>query len=308
MSNTIFEAKITFAPRVNADDSELTTMSLGRALIADTWREKVEALRAEADPAQRKKLKEDLPCITPGGTFNHINKRGLNQASGYLCADLDCKPGENAELAEFDLKAAVSRLPYVAYCGKSCGGKGYFLIIPIADATKYKEYYKALCADFERGGLTLDKRCSNIAFKRFVSWDADPYINTAATPYGYTLPERQHTTRETLGRDLNEEETRAKVEAVIKYCEDAGIDITADYGEWVRILAALAGTFGADGEQYAQRISAQYEDYSQDQTSRKYRSFLNHQAQGERVNIGTFFYIARQEIGKHDFDNVVICE
>ena len=319
MNKTIFDTKISFAPSVNADDSEIETITLGRALISDAWREQVEALRAETDPAKRKALKNKLPCITPGGTFTHISKNGLERASGYLCADLDYKPekGINADLEGFDLKAAVARLPYVAYCGKSCGGKGYFLIIRIADASKYKAYYRALQADFEKGGLTLDKACSNIAFKRFVSWDESPYINTAALPYSYTLPEREHTTRETLGREhttretlgreLNEEETRAKVEAVIKHCEENEIDITADYGDWVRVLAALAGTFGADGEEYAQRISSLYPGYSREQTEQKYKSFLNRRgSQEQRANIGTFFYIARQEIGKHDFDNVVL--
>ena len=319
MSNTIFDTKISFAPSVNADDSEIETITLGRALISDAWREQVEALRAETDPAKRKALKNKLPCITPGGTFTHISKNGLERASGYLCADLDYKPekGINADLEGFDLKAAVARLPYVAYCGKSCGGKGYFLIIRIADASKYKAYYRALQAEFEEGGLTLDKACSNIAFKRFVSWDESPYINTAALPYSYTLPEREHTTRETLGREhttrvslgreLNEEETREKVEAVIKHCEENKIDITADYEDWVRILAALAGTFGADGEEYAQRISSLYPEYSREQTEQKYKSFLNRRgSQEQRANIGTFFYIARQEIGKHDFDNVVV--
>ena len=198
MSNTIFDAKVSFAPSVNADDSEIDTISLGRALISDAWREQVEALRAEADPAKRKALKDKLPCITPGGTFSHICKNGLERASGYLCADLDYKPekGINADLEGFDLKAAVARLPYVAYCGKSCGGKGYFLIIRIADASKYKAYYRALQADFERGGLVLDKTCSNIAFKRFVSWDESPYINTAAHPNSYNFQEREQTNRE----------------------------------------------------------------------------------------------------------------
>ena len=104
MSNTIFDAKVSFAPSVNADDSEIDTISLGRALISDAWREQVEALRAETDPAKRKDLKDKLPCITPGGTFSHISKNGLERASGYLCADLDYKPekGINADLEGFD--------------------------------------------------------------------------------------------------------------------------------------------------------------------------------------------------------------
>lgn len=309
MIKTIFETKISFAPCVNADDSEIEEITLGRVLIADTWKKQVEAVRAETSPAKQKALKDKLPCITPGGTFTHMGKNGLNQASGYLCADIDYKPekGINTDLKGFNLKAAVSRLPYVAYCGRSCGGKGYFLIIPIADPSKYKAYYRALQADFEKGGLILDGACSNIAFKRFVSWDDNPYINTAARPYSYTLPEKEHSTRETLGKELNDEETRAKVEAVIKHCEDSNIDITAEYSDWVRILAALAGTFGEAGEEYAQRISKLYPHYSQEQTEQKYKSFLRDAGKLEqRANIGTFFFIARQEIDKHDFDNIVL--
>lgn len=309
MSNTIFEAKVTFAPKVNADDSELKTISLGRALLSDEWRAQVEALRAETDPAKRKAIKSQLPCITPGGTFSHISGAGITEPSGFLCADLDYKPEEgiNPDLEGFDLKKEIARLPYVAYCGSSCSGKGYFLIIPIADASKYKAYYRALQADFKRGGLTLDKACSNIAFKRFVSWDDNPYINTAARPYSYTLPEREHTIREALGRELSDEETRAKVEAIIKYCEDERIDITAYYDDWARILAALAGTFGAEGEDYAKRISSIYPGYNPEATAAKYKSFLrSDKDQEQRANIGTFFYIAREEIKKHDFDNIVL--
>ena len=307
MKTSLFKAQISLLPCAGADDCEIETISLGAALVSRKWRAKVEAVRAEADPAKRKALKDALPCITPGGTFSHVSRAGLIAASGFLCADIDYKPekGINKALAGFDLKAEISRLPFVAYCGHSCSGAGYFLIIPIADPAKYKAYYRALAADFEKGGLTLDPVCSNIAFKRFVSWDADPYINTAARPYSYTLPEREHATRETLGRDLDAAETAAKVEAVISACELNAWDITETYGDWVRILAALAGTFGEAGRDYAHRISALYPGYSYEQTDAKYTSFLKDRGHLESpAQIGTFFYIARQEIGKHDFDNL----
>ena len=306
MDGNIFDTYVSYAPNVSADDCELEEISLGRALVSAKWRKQVEALRAEKDTAKKKRMKSGLPCITPGGTFSHVGRGGLNRASGYLCADIDCKPekGINADLDGFDLKAAVARLPYVAYCGLSCGGSGYFLIVRIQDPSKYKEYYRALQADFERGGITIDRACSNIAFKRYVSWDASPYVNTAAQPYDYTLPEREHyTTREAIGRELGDSETRAKVEAVIRHCEDNGIDITESYGDWVRILAALASEYGADGEEYAHRISRMYGGYSREQTAAKYRSFL-HGRQGGAASIGTFFYIARREMGHHDFDGI----
>ena len=151
-------------------------------------------------------------------------------------------------------------------------------------------------------GLEIDKACKDISRKRFISWDESPYINTAAKPWAYTLPEREHTTRETLGRELNASETAAKVEAIISACEANKWDITESYGDWVRLLSALASTFGESGRDYAHRISALYSGYDYSQTESKYNNLLKHPEY--KTQIGTFFYIARAEIGKHDFDNI----
>ena len=304
MNQSIFKAQVSFLPCVNCDDSDIDTISLGRALISDTWRAKVEAVRAEKNPEKQKALKDALPCFTPSGTFTHVSRAGLLRHSGFISVDIDYKPekGINKALAGFDLKAAISAVPHVAYCGLSCRGAGYVVIIPIADANKHRDYFRALAYHFERAGLEIDPACKDISRKRFVSWDAEPYINTAAKPWAYTLPQREHTTRETLGRDLNAAETAAKVEAVIKACEINAWDITESYADWVRLLSALAGTFGEAGREYAHRISANYPGYEAEATDAKFTNLLRHPEY--KTQIGTFFYIARQEIGKHDFDNL----
>ena len=192
MKQSLIAAQVSFLPCVNADDSEIETISLAQALFSDAWRAKVEAIRAEKNPAKQKALKDALPCFMPAGTFRHPDNSGLIAPSGFLYADIDYKPekGENTALGGFDLKAEIWRVPFVAYCGLSCRGAGYSLLIPIADPAKYRDYYKALQVDFEKCGLTLDPACKNIGRKKFVSWDAYPYINPAARPYSYTLPER----------------------------------------------------------------------------------------------------------------------
>ena len=306
MYQSIFTAKVSYLPRVDGADDELKTISLGRALIADTWRAQVEAVRAETDPAKQEALKKALPCFTPSGTFSHISRTGLKQHSGFISIDIDCKPdkGINPALVGFDLKAAVAAVPHIAYCGRSCRGAGYVVVIPIADPTKHSEYFRALAYHFERAGLEIDRGCRDICRKRFVSWDPAPYINTAARPWAFTLPERDHSTRETLGRDLDTSETAAAVEAVIDACERNRWDITADRADWVRILASLAQTFGEGGRDYAHRISALYPDYTPEETDSKFSDLLKHKEY--KWGIGTFFYIARQEIGKHDFDDLLL--
>lgn len=306
MKQSLFTAQVSFLPCVNADDSEIETITLARALFSDAWRAKVEAIRAEKDPAKQKALKDALPCFMPAGTFRHPDNSGLIAPSGFLYADIDYKPekGENTALGGFDLKAEIWRVPCVAYCGLSCRGAGYSLLIPIADPAKYRDYYKALQVDFEKCGLTLDPQCKNIGRKKFVSWDADPYINTAARPYSYTLPEREHTTRETLGRELDATETAAKVEAVISYLEANRLDITADYDTWIALLAALANTFGDAGRDYAHRLSQYHAKYTAAETDAKYNSLLKGGNLERPAGIGTFFYHTRQEIGKYDFEGL----
>lgn len=292
-------------PGVGTKGSEIRTISLAAALLSDTWRAQVEAVRVEADPERRKALKRALPCFTPAGTITRQLDGGgdhLQTPSGFLCVDIDAK--DNAGVEDFaSLKDKAAQVPNIAYCGHSCGGAGFFLLIPIADPSKYRDYYKALQADFARCGLSIDPACKDTCRKRFVSWDPDPYINTAARPYAHTLPAREYTTRELLGRPLDRNETAAKVEAVIRACEAHRWDITADRAEWVRILAALAHTFGEAGRDYAHRISAIYPHYTPAETDKNFTSVLNPSPGAAPANIGTFFYIARQEIGRA-FDEI----
>lgn len=304
MNQSLFTAKVSFLPRVDCPDNEIKGVPLGKMLLSDKWRANVEALRREKDPAKRKALKDSLPCFTPAGTFSRVCREGLRTPTGFLCVDIDCKPdkGINSALEGYDLKAHISSVPYVAYCGQSCGGAGYFLLIPIEDPAKYRDYYKALQEDFERCGLMIDRACKDISRKRFVSWDPDPYINTAAKPYAYALPEREHTARETLGRKLDATEEASKVEALLSYLEANRIDITADYEDWRRVLSALASTFGEAGREYAHRVSALYPGYNQEETDAKYTDLLRHTEYKDQL--GTLFFIARQEIGRHDFDSI----
>ncbi len=308
MIQNIFKTGISFLPRIDCDDTDIETISLGCVLVSNKWREKVEALRNEKDPEKRKALKKQLPCFTPSGIFTHVSREGLTKHSGFICLDIDYKPdkGINPNLSSIDLKQKISAVPQVAYCGRSCGGAGYFVLIPIADTTKHREYFRALEYHFKRCGITIDPQCKDISRKRFVSWDDSPYINTAAQPWGLTLPAQDHATRETMGRDLNEGETAEKVEALIKACEANKYDITEDYDNWLQILSALASTFGENGREYAHRISTINPGYTYEETEAKYNNLLKHPEY--KYNIGTFFYIAREQMGKYDFDEICINE
>lgn len=298
MNQSIFTANVSFLPRIDGNGAAPQTITLGRALLSDQWRAQVEAVRAEKDPDRQDELKHSLPCFTPSGTFRHISRAGLVRHSGFLSIDIDCKPdkGINAALVGYDLKAAIAAVPHVAYCGRSCRGAGYVVVIPIADPAKHSEYFRALAYHFRRAGLEIDKSCGDICRRRFVSWDPDPYINTGARPWSFILPERDRSAQETPGPDLAE--ASARVEAVISACEQNGWDITADREDWVQILSSLANTFGEGGREYAHRISARYPGYVPEETDSKYSDLLRHPEYKWRI--GTLFHIYQREERKHD--------
>lgn len=305
MYQSLLAAQVSLLPSVQARGGKIRTTSLGAALLSDAWRAQVEAVRAEPDPDKRRALKAALPCFTPAGTITRQAGGGerLEEPSGFLCVDIDAK--DNKGVADFaSLKEKVAQVPCVAYCGRSCGGAGFFLLIPIEDPAKYRDYYKALQADFARCGLTIDPACKDICRKRFVSWDPAPYINTAAQIYAHTLPAPARTRPEPPAPE-ELAEAAAQVEKIVRTCEAEGWDITADRSKWVKILAALAHTFGEAGRDYAHRISALYPGYTPGETDKQFTSVLKAPAAGDAVTIATFFAIAREEMGKHDFDALI---
>ena len=115
--------------------------------------------------------------------------RGLIAHSGLICIDIDEK--DNPDVAEFDrLNELIRIIPYVVYCGHSIGGKGYFVIIPIASPEKHKEHFEALRQDFARCGITIDKSGKDVTRLRIYSYDNTAYINPSAATYERTATVR----------------------------------------------------------------------------------------------------------------------
>lgn len=300
MRQSIFNTRVTFLPSVTCKDGELKKTRLGSVLLSERWRPLVEKVRAEADPARRKELKQQLPAFMPSGVFTKKTADGLQEHSGFICIDIDKK--DNADVDNFGkLKEFVYQVPQIAYCGLSVGGVGFFCLIPIADPAKHVDYFRAIERHFKRCGITVDRQCYNVNRLRFVSYDPAPYINTAAKVYDYILPIKDYSPAQVLGREITGDEAKGKFEAVLREVEATKIDITGNYGQWFEILCAIASTFGESGREYAHAVSKWYESYSPGETDYKYSEALKHDY---GYSIGTFFYYARAEFGKHDFDDI----
>ena len=300
MNKSIFETEVSFLPSVTCKDGELKKVRLGGVLLSERWRPLVEKVRAEADPARRKELKQHLPAFMPSGVFTKKTADGLQEHSGFICIDIDAK--DNTDVDNFGrLKEYVCQIPQVAYCGLSVGGAGFFCIMPIADPAKHRDYFRAIERDFKECGITIDRQCYNVNRLRYVSYDPVPYINTAAKVYDYILPIKDYSAAQVLGREITGDETKGKFAAVLREVEATKIDITGNYGQWFEILCAIASTFGERGREYAHAVSKQADCYDPGETERQYSEILK---RNYGYSIGTFFYYAKKEIGKHDFDDI----
>ena len=78
----------------------------------------------------------------------------------------------------------------------------------------------------------------------------------------------------TAGSPAPVTDTATRVEALIAALRAAGVDITADYNDWLKVGFALAGEFGEGGRGYFHDISSLYPGYDQAESDKKYDECL----------------------------------
>lgn len=153
-------------------------------LKTDKYSDRVQKVRNAATDDEQKALKKKLlPCITPSGFFDEAHSvEALIQHSGFMAFDID--DGENPSIDDWQkLKANISNIQQVAYCGLSVSGAGVWGLVPIAYPKHHKKHFAAMEAKFAESGIVLDKGCSDISRLRYYSWDPDGYFNEDAEPF-----------------------------------------------------------------------------------------------------------------------------
>lgn len=97
----------------------------------------------------------------------------------------------------------------------------------------------------------------------------------------------------TAGSPAPVTDTATRVEALIAALRAAGVDITADYNDWLKVGFALAGEFGEGGRGYFHDISSLYPGYDQAESDTKYTECLK--SDSGRTDISTLFYLAKNQ-------------
>ena len=252
----------------------------------------IEAIRREPDPARRKALKSRLPAFTPSGQFTRRGAAHLVEHSGLIQFDIDY--AENQHIGNFsDLKNEICNVPNVAYCGLSASGNGFWGLIPIAYPERHKGHYEAMRRGFERLGIVVDNKCSDVSRMRYVAFDPEGYFNHSPDLFYQVYRETVPAPRRAAGNQAGNRDWM-RVEACVQQIAAGQIVLAPSPGgylTWSKIKCALAAAFGEDGRDFFHRVSYPHPEYDPTETDKQYTAGLSVFERYSFSHLGTFFSI-----------------
>lgn len=146
------------------------------------YRSEVLKVRQIENKEEKKKLKSNLPCITPSGLFSYRAEKSLIEHSGLIQIDID-PSANNLNISNWnELKEEISKITNIAYLGDSVSGKGYWGLIPITEPKCHQQFFDVIYERFNSFGIELDKLPKNIASLRGYSIDENAFFNHHAKP------------------------------------------------------------------------------------------------------------------------------
>lgn len=239
------------------------------------WKTIIEQVRTEENEIKRKDLKRALPSVTISGSFIHRKASELLEHSGFICVDIDHYSDKKRLLEDL----------YTYALFKSSSGGGIAILVRV-DGTKHKGSFKWLQEHyFSSYGIVIDPAPSNVASLRYVSYDAELFINEKAK-IAKVKPEKEKKVM-ALPVILNGDEVAQCVQEVVK----RGIDIAPDYDTYMKLAFALVDGFGEGGRQYFHSLCSTSPKYDSRSADRQYNIALNG---GSGIGVGTFYYYLKK--------------
>ncbi|CCH01382.1 hypothetical protein FAES_3374 [Fibrella aestuarina BUZ 2] len=244
------------------------------------YRPLIEQIRAEADPNKQGELKKQLPAITPVSLLYHRRAKTtfsekIKQQWPLLTGDIDQKDNPGINMAE--LKTHLARLPYVVLCAYSVRG-GLWFVVRLPDhqtpetLAAHFRYLKRLFN--ERFGIALDtSKGGNPTDLRFVSHDAAPFVNEAATVMNGAYTPQPPTPRTVSYSRFSDQSKGQLLTKIVRCAENSG---PGTHHQALLKAATLAGGYIAAGrldEQTAvlalETVASEWRDLSQNQRAIK---------------------------------------
>jgi hypothetical protein len=242
-------------------------------------------------------IKKSLPLTTVGALCEDGRKlENVKHRTGWIALDIDAKDNPHLEDAEA-VRDAISNIVYVAFAGLSVSGTGVWALVKVENPQKQDQHFEQLQKDFLKRGIVLDStKGKNPNDARFYSYDPEAYITKEFKVYDRLPTEsdarqrREPSYKFTSNKSCNN--TREKVERLIKEIQQQRIDITPGYENWISLAFALEDEFGESGRDYFHAISEFNPEYDKRECDRQFTKCVRHKGRG--ISIGTFFHKCRE--------------
>lgn len=290
------------------NDTAGSDVCLKDFILTDKYRYIIEQVRAGETPEDRHnikaKMEEYIPSATILGRFSQRDSKHLVEYSGLTCIDIDLK--DNVDIMP-QVPSILRKLEYVAYCGKSISGDGYFAIIPIENPKHFKQHFYALEEEMKSYGIVIDKSCKDITRMRYASYDADGYYNPNATTYYWELDKEAEVVKESKKdkakckrkKTTPTSSSMTDAEMVGKQLEllkSSSSTIPDDYDTWFKVGMALNSGLGEEGRTYFHEFSKLSDKYNEDECNTQYDNIISHYDGNSDITLGTLFHIIDEAV------------
>ena len=281
-------------------DTTGTEVNLKDFILSGKYKEVAEQIRCGATADERHDIKKQLynqiPAVTVSGRFGQHKSEHLIEASGLICIDIDWK--DNVDIMP-QVPSILQKLKYVAYCGKSISGDGYFAIIPIENPKHFKQHFYALEEEMKSYGIVIDKSCKDITRLRYASYDADGYYNPNATTYYWELDKeakvannsKEKVTKKRLSPTSSSMTDAEMVGKQLEFLKSSNSTIPDDYDTWFKVGMALNSGLGEEGRTYFHEFSKLSDKYNEDECNTQYDNIISHYDGNSDITLGTLFHI-----------------
>ena len=286
-------------------DTTGTEVNLKDFILSGKYKEVAEQIRCGATADERHDIKKQLynqiPAVTVSGRFGQHKSEHLIEASGLICIDIDWK--DNVDIMP-QVPSILQKLKYVAYCGKSISGDGYFAIIPIENPKHFKQHFYALEEEMKSYGIVIDKSCKDITRLRYASYDADGYYNPNATTYYWELDKeakvannsKEKVTKKRLSPTSSSMTDAEMVGKQLEFLKSSNSTIPDDYDTWFKVGMALNSGLGEEGRTYFHEFSKLSDKYNEDECNTQYDNIISHYDGNSDITLGTLFHIIDEAV------------
>jgi hypothetical protein len=123
---------------------------------------------------KKAELKSKLQCFAPSALLQSRAKGNIIEINrtGIMQLDFDYVDIQDYDIEE--LKQCIFNLPFIAFCGLSCSGKGFYVLALIAESEKLNEYAEHCFKVFQQFGIKPDtSKGRNVNDLRYLSYDAN---------------------------------------------------------------------------------------------------------------------------------------